>query len=129
MSETLVGVLIGGLIASIAPIANLYFESKKWKRDSQLEYLKQERERLSTLFEDTLDELANAMIENSYSSKMTSEITILMPKEVSEKFMSFMDEKDKTESNCKTAYLGIAVEMKKCLKDIDDKISNLIGIK
>ncbi len=129
MSEALIGVLIGGIIASIAPIATLYFESLKWKKDSQLEYLKLERERLRTLFEDILDELSKAMAENRYPSQMISEITVSMSKEISETFISFMEDEDKTDFTCRSFYMEMSVEMKKFLKEIDDKIANLVGLK
>ena len=47
MGEVLIGVIIGGLIASIAPITTLIIDHKRWKKEAQLEYLKSERKRLS----------------------------------------------------------------------------------
>ncbi len=60
---------------------------------------------------------------------MVSEITILMSKEISDRFLSFMDDKDKTGFETKVFYFEIVVEMKKCFKEIDNKIANLVGIK
>ena len=128
MGEVLIGVIIGGLIASIAPITTLIIDHKRWKKEAQLEYLKSERKRLSDNFEKTLGQFAKAVAENSYPSDMTSEITIMMPKEVSDKFSEFIGDKNKTEYKSKCAYLDLSVAMKKTLKEIDEKIAKLVEI-
>ena len=128
MNETLIGVFVGGLIASIAPITTLIIDHKRWKKETILEYLKSERNRLNENFEKTLEKLSKAMAENSYPSDMTSEIMIMMPKNVSDIFIEFIEDKDKTENKMKNTYLDLAVEMKISLKEIDEKIEKLIEI-
>lgn len=128
MNETLIGVFVGGLIASIAPITTLIIDHKRWKKETILEYLKSERNRLNENFEKTLEKLSKAMAENSYPSDMVSEIMIMMPENVSDKFIEFIEDKDKTENKMKNTYLDLAVEMKVSLKEIDDKIEKLIEI-
>lgn len=128
MSETLIGVLIGGVIASIAPITSLFFESRRWKIERQLEQLKEERRRLERLIEYVLPQLGRDMVQDSYSAHMTSDIVALMPKSVLDRFDEWMFEEDKDEVKSKQALFKIAVEMKKCLAEIDEKISNILNI-
>ena len=126
MSETLLGVLIGGLIASIAPIASLIFESGRWKLERRLEQLREERARLERLVDDVLPRLGDAMSKNSYPSSMTSDIFALMPKVVSDRFRVWMEEKPKDELKAKHALFDMALEMKRCLAEIDKKIAELL---
>ncbi len=128
MSETLLGVLIGGLIASIAPISSLIFESKKWRIERRLAQLKEERARLELLIADVLPQLGKDMSEKNYSSHMTSDIFALMPKSVSDRFLEWMAEESKDELKSKHAFFDMALEMKKCLVEIDRKIAKLLGV-
>ncbi len=125
MSDTLIGVIIGGLIGSIAPFSTLVLGHFRWKRESKLEYLKSERVRLEGLFEKTLEQFAEGMKANSYSSDMSSDIMILMPSEVTERFLDFMRDEEKTELKCKHAYM--ALEMKKALSSVDTEIRKLVS--
>lgn len=126
MSETLLGVIIGGLIASIAPIASLISETIRWKLERRLEQLREERSRLEHLIADVLPQLGDGMAENSYSSHMTSDIFALMPSSVSDKFEKWMAEEQKDELKSKHAFFDIALEMKKCLAEIDRNIAKLL---
>jgi len=127
MSEALIGVLVGGLIASIAPIANLVIDHLRWKRESKLEYLKAERSRLENLFTENLEKFAEAMKNNNYPSQVMSDIYILMPRIVTDEVDKWMSEKDKTELKGKHAYLSISVEMKRALAEIDNQIKKLVS--
>lgn len=127
MSDTLIGVIIGGVIGSIAPFSTLVLGHFRWKRESKLEYLKLDRVRLEGLIEKTLKQSAEGMKQNSYSSDMSSDIMILMPSEVSEKFLDFMRDDEKTELKCKHAYMDLALEMKKALSAVDAEIRKLVS--
>ena len=127
MTDALIGVIIGGVIGSIAPLSTLIFGHYRWKRESKLEYLKSERARLEGLFDKTLEKLAEGMEKNSYSSNMASDILVLMPSDVSEKYLDFISDKDKTELKGKHAYMDLALAMKKSLSSIDDDIRKLVS--
>ena len=127
MSDTLIGVIIGGLIGSIAPLSTLMLGHHRWKREAKLEYLKSERVRLESMFERTLEQFADGTKTNSYSSNMGSDIMVLMPSEVSERYFDFMKDKDKTELKCKHAYMDLAVEMKKVLLSLDTEIRKVVS--
>jgi gas vesicle protein len=127
MSDTLIGVILGGIIASITPVITLIINHKRWKREMKIEYLKEERRRLEKLYSETLEGLGEAMAKNSYPSQMTSDILILMPKSVSSIFNDWMKVEDKSKSKGQQTYMDIAVEMKKSLAAIDAQINELIS--
>jgi hypothetical protein len=90
-------------------------------------YLKAERDKLEQRFRETLEQLSKAMARNSYPAEMTSDIMIMLPEEVSEKYLGFLEEKDKSTSQCRQAYLDIATVMKECLAEIEQQIEALVA--
>lgn len=50
-----VGVIIGGIIASIIPFVTLIENNKRWKKEKELYYLEEKKEKLKELF-DKLEE-------------------------------------------------------------------------
>jgi len=125
MIDTLIGVVVGGLIASLAPLITLIMDQKRWRRQSELEQLRIERERLERSFRYNLTDLYRAMRENNFPSEMISEFTLTMPKEVSTRFREFMSDPDKTDVKCRKAYMDIVASMKKYLAGVDAKIDQL----
>jgi hypothetical protein len=126
MFDTLLGVIIGGLIASMTPIVMLILDHRRWQRQSTLEQLRFERRRLEKIFRVNLKRFSQAIAENSYSSDMIMDFILTMPKEVSTKFKEFLADPDKTDAKCKKAYMNIVSSMKKTQSDIDSKIENII---
>ena len=57
---------------------------------------------------------------------MMSNIKILFPDNVNAKFQEFLGKKDKDELDRKGGFFDISLEIKKALKDIDDKIERLL---
>ena len=126
MSDILLGVIIGGLIASITPIVMIILDHRRWQRQSRIEQLRFEQRRLERIFRGNLKRFSKAITENSYPSDMIMEFIITMPQEVSTKFKEFLADPNKTDEKCKKAYINIVSSMKKTLYDIDSKIENLI---
>ncbi len=127
MSDTLLGVIIGGVLASITPLITLFINHAHWKQESKLNHLKFERQRLATLFEKTLAKLDEAMSKNIYPSDMISDIAMFMPNDVFKTFDEFLLQGNHSEQQCKQAYLEIAMAMKKALADIDKNINSLLS--
>ena len=78
------------------------------------------------MYSTTLEKLGEAMKKNIYPSQMTSDIQVLMPKDVLDRFMQWIVEKDKDEIKGKHAYMQIAVLMKCHLSEIDEQIKNFL---
>jgi gas vesicle protein len=112
MSETLIGVVIGGLIAWVAPLMTLRFNERKWRFESKLNFLKTERDRLEQLYERNLERFGRGLSEDAYSSEMTAEMFAMMPKEISEIYQKWISDSDKTDIDRKTVYLDLATAMK-----------------
>jgi len=126
MLDTLLGVIIGGLIASMTPIVMLILDHRRWQRQSTLDQLRFERKRLEKIFRENLKSFSKAIAENSYPSDMIMDFILTMPKEVSIKFKEFLTDPNKTDEKCKKAYINVVSSMKKTLADIDGKIENII---
>lgn len=126
MNDTIAGVLIGGLLASVAPMVTLFVDSKRWRFDKKFEILRAERDRLEVIGEKLAMRLADAMANNSYPSDLTSDIMIHMPPAVWERFDQWMKLKPKSEIEAKHAYLEICVEIKRAIAELNSKIIKLV---
>jgi gas vesicle protein len=125
MSHTLIGVLIGGAIGSVAPVATLLFNHLHWKREAKLTHLKQERQRLEELCEKNLKRFAIAMDENLYPTDMTTDMAVSMPKEIFDVYDKYMLKRDQSVQAKKSAYLDVALAMKKALAEVDGRINEI----
>ena len=126
MLDILLGVIIGGLIASMAPIVMIILDHRRWKRQSTLDQLRFERKRLEKIFRENLKRYSKAITENSYPSDMIMDFILTMPNEVSIIFKEFLADPNKTDEKCKKVYLKVVSTMKKILSDIDKRIENMI---
>ena len=126
MLDTLVGVIIGGMIASTTPVVLLILDHRRWQRQTTLEHLKSERRRLENIFRANLNRLSKAIRENNYPSDMIMDFILTMPQDISENFKSFLADPNKTDAKCKKAYLNVFSSMKKTLSAIDRKIETII---
>ena len=126
MLDTLLGVVIGGLMASVTPIVMLILDRKRWQLQSTLEQLRFERRRLENLFRENLKRFSKAIAENSYPSDMIMDFILIMPNEVSAIFKEFLADPKKTDEKSKKVYLNVISTMKKHLSDIDKRIEKII---
>ncbi len=127
MSDTLLGVIIGGLIASIGPLITLKMNHTKWKCEKKLEYLKEKRNKLEKACSGTLTKIAEGILKNNYSSDMMSDIDFLFPEKVSKAFENLMKEDDKTELKMQKHYYLIARAMKQSIAELDEDICKIIS--
>lgn len=126
MSDTLVGVVIGGIIASVAPLITLLHSERRWRFELKLNHLKAERERFEKLYEENLELFENGIAENSYSSIMSANMFVLMPNEVREIFNNWVEDKEKSSIRKKHVYLEIAAAMKRDIARRDAEIRYLL---
>lgn len=127
MSETLQGVLMGGIITSIIPLFGLFFENKKWKREKKLDYLKAKREKMEQQFKEAMEELYEIMRQDDkqYPFTLISDFEHIFPKPLNELFIKMVTEKDKTEQKTKECLMEINSEMKKHLTELDLRVEKL----
>ena len=126
MTDILIGVIVGGFIASIIPIVTLLTEHRRLKQNLKLKHLLEERQGLEDKFKKNLNRFTKAIRENSYSSDMINDFNLTMPEEVSEIFKKFLADPNKTKITYKKTYMGLVLSMRKSLSDIDEKIEKLV---
>lgn len=127
MSDAIVGVLIGGFLTGSGTWLAMWLQHKKWKIEQKIRILETKRQRFEDLSSDTLSALSKGMKSNNYSSDMISNIKIIFPKHVSDKFEEFMGKKEKSELDLKHGFYSIALEIKIALADIDKEIEALLS--
>ena len=88
--------------------------------------MKQERERFNTLYTETSKKLSKAVLDNSYPVDLGPSIDILMAKEISDCFWTFVRTKEKTSEDKKLFLYKINTLMKEELSKIDDEIKKQI---
>lgn len=129
MSEALLGVVIGGLIASVSTFTNVIVSHRRWKFDKRLEYLKEKRNHLQQRVNLILKQLSEGMEKNDYDIAMLAEIEILLPKNIYESTSKFFEDEDQSLENMQKHLLYISREAKISIAEIDDEINKLIGLK
>ena len=129
MPDILLGVIIGGLIASVTPIIIIVLDHRRWQRQARLEQQRLERKRLEKVFRENLKRFSKAISENSYPSDMIMDFILTMPGGVSTRFKEFLANPNKTDATCKKTYINVVSSMKKSLSDIDHEIESIISQK
>lgn len=128
MSDALWGVIVGGTIASIGPLINLFFNYHKYKKEAKIKYFQSKRDRFEKQIDETLETLSDGMKNDSYPADMLSDINMLFSKEVIDTYDTMALEKDRTASKMRQHFAKIAFAMKKELSEIDKKIEKQLGI-
>lgn len=127
MSEILIGVVVGGVIASVSPLLTLWIHHRRWRVQVRLEHIRAKREKLEGAFQRSLHEIRKGMKNNIYSSDMLSDVDYLFPSNVSQAVEELMAEEDKSVFNMKRHYYLIARAMKASLAELDDQIEEIIS--
>lgn len=126
MSDTLIGVIIGGLIASIGTVITLLVDYKKWKSDRKIRMLRDQRGRLEVLFGEIRPLIEQGIESDAFDTKTLSAVLSLCPPKVYKAFRDMtMDEDNSTEKK-RDHVLSIFLAMNEALSDIDKEIKNVI---
>jgi len=125
MSETLWGVLIGGVIGSIVPIAHSISEFRKWKKERRYAVLKEKRDRREKLYDELIEKIAEGMREDSYNIAMIASILKLCPETVTKAFDAMMFEKNKDESKKRSHYLNLCSALKADIAEIEHEMESI----
>lgn len=121
-----VGAAIGGLIVAIPTTVALVINHLRWKRETKLEYLKAERQRLEKMYVEIHKKLTEGVTKGSYPIDMIADILVLTPKEISDKFDEWMLGDNQTFEGGKQKLLDISISMKKHLVEIEKQITELL---
>ena len=125
MSETLWGVLIGGVIGWIMPITHSINEFRKWKKERKYAVLKEKRDRREKLYDELIKKIAEGMREDSYDIPMIASILKLCPQSVTKAFDAMMLEKSKEESTKRSQYLNLCSALKTDIAEIEHEMETI----
>lgn len=124
MNDTLIGVIVGGLIGWITPLLTLRYGERRWKFEANLAHLKSERDKFATLYEKTIEIIESNAGSRALPIKTLADIIVLMPNEVSNAFDSYYDPSISDEAR-KTKFLELVAAMKRDLRARDNAIAAL----
>jgi hypothetical protein len=131
MSESILGVIIGGIIGIIGGITGQwtasFFDSKKLKKEKKIEYLRIKRNELEKKYKECSDLLYKSISEGEFEYDMIFNFRFIFPEKVLNAFDEMMEEdRNDPETNNKH-FVFITAEMKKSLAEIDREIEEEIN--
>jgi hypothetical protein len=127
MSRELWGVVIGAAAGMIMPMVMLIRDSRRWRIEQRLAFLRDKRQRLEGAFRAAAVSLAEGMKENSYSIDTLMEYTHLFPDNVRSAIDKCLDGTVRPPDDMKMHYMDIVAEMKRSLAAIEQDIEATIG--
>ena len=128
MNEALLGVIIGGVIASILPIIIFFDSRSKWEKEKKMARLEQKKELYKNQFEKASQELLRLLEEKRTGADIFF-FDISLPEEVRKEYQKLLDERKSNPESIKSNYFRLDISMKKYIKTIDDEIDKLINLK
>lgn len=124
MNDTLLGVIVGGLIGWIAPLLTLRYGERRWKFEANLALLKSERDKFAALYEKTIENIESNVGSRELPIKTLTDIIVLMPSEISKAFDSYFKPGISDEVR-RTNYMELVAAMKRDLRSRDNAIAAL----
>ena len=124
MSEALIGVLIGGLIASLVPLAKLVFEFLKWTSERRVKRLQAERQRLTEVSAKISDMLHKAIVEDNYPVDLIANMIFQCPQKVTYLLGDMVRDKDRSIDTLRKYCHKIQTGMAEALADVEKKIES-----
>jgi len=116
---------IGGGLAASVP--TLWYQHRRWKLETKLAHLQNERRHKDELYRKTLKSFQQGIADGEYPHDMIADILVLMPKSVGERFKAWMSDKDKDAEKASFALMDFSMEFKKSLAEIDRQIDDLLS--
>ncbi len=126
MSETILATIVGGIIASIVPVIVQLIEYKKWKKTLKVDFLKDKRSRLESVYNKVKSELLDAMLSGKYPHDLVDKINTAFPVSVLEKVSEFTSKKKHSVHETHMWYMEICEAMQKSIDIIDLEIESTI---
>jgi hypothetical protein len=127
MSEVLIGVVIGGVLAGFGTWVTIAVQQWDTVREMRIERLYARRDRLEAVYERTMKALVVGMREGNNSTNQLSDVDFLLPDEVSKALEALLDDKDKEHAKThQNHYYSVSRAMKKSLRDIENQVDEVI---
>ncbi len=124
MSETLLGVIIGGFIGLISTSIMLIYNYIRWKKENKITYLKEKKDKLEKDFQKAYKELLTGFKNGSYEVYTMMDLDFVFPKNVKEAFDSFIktDHRDEKKHQLYNVAYAMKNELVKIEKEIEREI-------
>ena len=126
MSEVLLGVILGGLIGSIAPVAQIVQSQLQWKRDARLSLLKERRGAMEAKIAGIVAGLSEALQGDTISSDLTSDIEVLLAGDASKIFDMFLSHGDLSPEARRAFHFEMTMALKRALAALDGEIDEML---
>lgn len=124
MSETLLGVLLGGLIGVFGSMVALAVEHRRWRREKLLEYLRDRRRQLEVLYKEVHQGVTEGLKHGRYDIEVVTNATYLCPRPVTDAFTEFMRSPKASEEEVQEELYKLSMAMKNSLAELDRRISD-----
>ncbi len=121
ISDTLLGVIVGGVFASLGTIGTLISQHRMWKKEKRIEDLRLQKSELETLYKGVEVDLSGVTENMSMNPRAFSNINHRYPENVRNVFKKFIGSKTDTERL--SHYYSIIDEMSASISEIDGKIT------
>ena len=126
MEASLIGVLIGAAAASVVPLVIQRSQDAKWRTEKRVEELRAQHVRLEKMYEDILEQLADAIERNAYPSTMTGKISARASAEVRKLYFDYVFSKNRDPAVARRLYLKVCVAAQKHLAELERKIEQAL---
>lgn len=127
MNETLIGVIVGGLIGIVGQFLIFYFDNKKWKKERIIEVLKMRRDRLEEKYNKCIEELRKSLETNLYGDSALDTIVKTFPQRVCDAYEEVLKNTKSTPEIRKQKVAMFILETKHHLNQIDQEIIDEIN--
>lgn len=125
MPDSLLGVIIGGIIALFGQSIILFFNNHRWKKERKLDYLQNKRKNLEIIFSKLNAEAKSAKFDD-ISSDVITDFLYLCPNIVVDAFSQYMDGLYRSDGNKHPDYFNVSSAMKIAISEIESEIEKII---
>ena len=126
MPDSLLGVILGGVIALLGQSTILYFNYIKWKKDRKVVYLQNKRKNLEEIFGKLNAEASKSAKFDDISPDVITDFLYLCPDIVVEAFSQYMDQLYRSDDNKRSDYFNVSSAMKVAISEIESEIEKAI---
>ena len=124
--DTLIGVIIGGVIGYVAAITTLVVEHRRWRKEFKLQYLITERRRREEQCNRIKDLLEKGLSEDSYSIELGIDMWVRLPQNTSQLIEELWKKIDHSQPEGKRKlYQKIALVLGNYIAEIDKQIEKM----
>ena len=126
MSETLLAVIVGGVIGAFVPALNLLMDGRRWKRQAKLDILRSKQAHLRERYLAAAQDMVKDLGHNSFLWPVVAELLLYQPIEKLVERLEQMMKRDEELSpevrDRKAEFLTILTLIQSELREVDSQI-------